>query len=300
MNKPSDIERLKAISFHEGQAYGRLHLLFKQEEQHSQEILRYKGYLALSDSFKALFLESVELFNTQCRPKVKTPLSEHYLMFMPRVANAFMLLCGAERTAIRGYPYQGYTILRNVFDDAVLTSAALQHLTTFYSIEGLDLGKPFDITEVKKLRKATEREVRKRMTGSESGLRPKTIDEFVQWDALFDYETHGARLSLALAKGWLHGTEPLGFLPKFSEGTFAIFMNRFSEIAWMVHRLLPAVQPPAAPLPTVWGDKWRVVDECFEKMVHSLSKEQGKYIGEAIVEFVHAKFPFNERSTFPL
>lgn len=300
MKKVSDIERLDAISVYRGEPYGRVHLLFEEEEKHSQEILRYKGYLALSDAFKALFLESIELFNTQCRPKVKTPLSEHYPIFVPRLANVFMSLCGAERTAIRGYPYQGYASLRNAFDDAVLTSAALQKLTNFYSIEGVDPDKPFDITQVKKLRKATEFEIRKQMTGSQSGLRQKTIDELVQWDALFDYETHGSRLSLALAKGWMQGKEPLGFLPRFSESTFAMFMNRFSEIAWMVHRLIPAIQPPNALMPDEWAEKWRVVDDCFRNMVHSLTKENGKYIGEAMVEFVDAKFPFNERSSFPL
>jgi hypothetical protein len=92
MNKVSDIERLDVISVYRGEPYGRVHLLLEEEEKHSQEILKYKGYLALSDAFKALFLESVELFNTQCRPKVNTPLSEHYPIFVPRLANAFKSL----------------------------------------------------------------------------------------------------------------------------------------------------------------------------------------------------------------
>lgn len=68
----------------------------------------------------------------------------------------------------------------------------------------------------------------------------------------------------------------------------------------MVHRLMPAVQRPYAPLPATWGEKWRVIDDSFKAIVHSLTQQLGKKIGGAIVELVIAKFPFNERSSFPL
>ena len=192
---PEDfVKRLDSISEHEGVAYGRVHLLFDEEEKYGQAILQYKGYLALSDAFKCFFLETVELLNTECRPKVKTPLSEFYPLFVPRLAHSFQCLCGAERVAIRGYPYHGYTLLRNLFDNLVLTSAAFQKITDFYSVEGINPAKPFDPNAFRKLRKVTEFAVRKKMTGDQSGLTKQTLDKLVQWDALFDYETHGARL----------------------------------------------------------------------------------------------------------
>jgi|ERR1039458_1300696 hypothetical protein len=116
------VKRLDAISEYKGVPYGRVHLLFDEEEKHGQATLQYKGYLALSDAFKCFFLETVELVNTECRPKVKTALSEFYPLFVPRLAHAFQSLCGAERVSLRGYPYHGYTLLRNVFDNLVLTS----------------------------------------------------------------------------------------------------------------------------------------------------------------------------------
>jgi hypothetical protein len=182
----------------------------------------------------------------------------------------------------------------------VLSSAALQKVTDFYSIEGLDPNKPFDPNTVRKLRKATEFSVREKMTGAQSGLTKQTQDELAQWDALFDYETHGARLSLAHAQGWLRGAEPLPVLPKFADSAFAMFMNRFAEVGWMTHRLVPLVQPPGAPLSEKWNEKWRIIDESFEITVDSLTKQLGKNIGAAIVDFVKAKFPFNGQSQFPL
>lgn len=294
------VKRLDAISESDGVPYGRAHLLFDAEQKHQQAILQYKGYLALSDAFKCFFLETVELINTVRRPKVTAPLSEFYGMFVPRLAHDFQSLCGAERVAICGYPYHAYTLLRNTFDNLVLTSAALQKVTDFYSIEGVTPGKPPDIAAVKKLHKDTEFEVRKKMTGSDSGLTQETRDELSKWDALFDFEVHGARLSLAGAQGWMKGQESLPVLPRFEEMQFAMFVNRYCEVGWMVHRLTPALQPPGVPLPAAWMEKWRVLDDPFEITVHSLTQQLGKKIGAAIVELVKAKFPFNEQSTFPL
>lgn len=117
---------------------------------------------------------------------------------------------------------------------------------------------------------------------------------------MFDYETHGARLSLTHALEWMKGTAPLPVLPKFTESTFGMFMNRFCEVGWMAHRLVPLVQPPGAPLSDTWRNKWLILDASFEINVDSLTKQLGKKIGSAIVEFVKAKFPFNEKSLFPL
>jgi hypothetical protein len=294
------VKRLDAISESDGIPYSRAQLLFDKEQKYQEAIRQYKGYLALSDAFKCFFLETVELVNTVCRPKVTTPLSEFYAVFLPRLAHSFQSLCGAERVAISGYPYQGYTLLRNTFDNVVMTSAALQKMTDFYSIEGVTPSKPLDIAAVKRLRKYTEFAVRRKMTGSDSGLTQESLDELAKWDALFDLEVHGARLSLAGAQGWMKGLEPLPVLPKFEEMQFGMFLNRYCEVAWMVHRLTSAIQPPGAALPTAWMEKWRVLDDSFEITVHSLTQQLGKKIGGAIVELVKTKFPFNEHSAFPL
>jgi hypothetical protein len=294
------MRQLEAIAEHKGVPFARAHLLFEAEDAHANAVLQYKGYLTLSDAFKCFFLETVERVNTECRPNVKRPLSEHYALLVPRISQSFLSVCGAERIAIKGYPYLGYTSLRNIFDNLVLTSAALQRLTDFYRIEGVVPGTPFDPEEAKKLRKKTEYAVRRTMTGNESGLPAETIAELVKWDAMFDYETHGGRLSATHAMDWMKGQGTLPVLPKFNENAFAMFMNRFGEIAWMLHRLIPVLQPPDAPLPDEWTEKWQILDESFEQSVHSLTEQLGKAIGGAVVTFVKSKFPFNASSLFPL
>lgn len=294
------VKRLEAISESDGIPYGRTHLLFDEEQKYKDAILQFKGYLALSDAFKCFFLETVGLINTHCRPKITAPLPEFFGIFVPRMAHSFQSLCGAERVATCGYPLHAYTLLRNTFDNLVLTSASLQKFTDFYSVEVVERGKPLDIAAMKKLRKNTEYEVRRKMTGSQSNLTQQTLNELEKWDMLFDWEIHGARLSLTGAQNWMKGVEPLPVLPRFNKMQFAMFMNRYCEVGWTTHRLIPALQPPGVSLSDAWKEKWRVLDDSFELTVKALTEEGGKPIGAAIVELVKAKFPFNEHSTFPL
>ena len=98
----------------------------------------------------------------------------------------------------------------------------------------------------------------------------------------------------------MRGKERLPVFPQFRERDFAMFMNRYCEIAWMTHRLIPLLQPPAIPLDQRWQEKWNVIDKSFGIVSLSPTKENGKAIGAAIVEYVNAKFPFSADSTFPL
>jgi hypothetical protein len=293
------MERLERVSLHEGIPFGRAHSIFDAENAHAAGVLALEGYLALSDAFKCFFIETVELINTQLRPKVKRPVSEHYVIFLPRLTSDFRALCGAERVAINGYPYQGYTLIRNVFDSLVLSSAALQSVVDFYSIEGVEPGATFDPKASHRLRKKAEFEARKKMTGKDSGLSDETVAELEKWDGLFDAETHGSRLSKTHAMEWMKGVGPLQVLPLYDEDMFAVFLNRYCEVGWMLHRLVPLAQPHNTLLDQNWADKWHVIDESFEQMVDSLTHQLGKRIGRVIVEFVKSKFPFSPSSAFP-
>lgn len=297
------MEQLDAAFVHEGRNFGRLRLIIDAEKTFSEAARKFRGHRALSDAFKACFLEAVELLNAHCQPLMKVTLSEFYNLFLPRVVSAFHTLCAAEGAAFNGYPRPAFTMLRNAFDDCVLTSAALQKITDFYKIEGLDptsTGKAFDPIAVKKARKSNEFQVRKLMTGSDSGLGADIIGELEGLDALYDLEVHGSRLSLTQAVEFMKGRGPLPVVPTFSVRDFALFMNRYNEVAWSLHRLVPAMQPPDAPMPADWAARWMLVDESFDRCVRALTKELGKKVGDAYADFMKVKFPFTAMSTFPL
>ena len=138
MSPEEFIRRLQDISISGGIPYGRTRLIAEEEQKYNSKVLQYKGHFALSNAFKCFFLETVELVNTHCRPQITAPVPGFYGLFVPRMANAFQSLCGAERIAILGYPLLAYTVLRNIFDNLILSSASLQKVTDFHSIEGVD------------------------------------------------------------------------------------------------------------------------------------------------------------------
>lgn len=53
---------------------------------------------------------------------------------------------------------------------------------------------------------------------------------------------------------WLKGTGPFSVVPAFNEYGVALHMNRYCEIGWMVHRLLPLLQPKGLDHPAPWKE----------------------------------------------
>jgi hypothetical protein len=296
-------DRLKGLSIFEGRVFGRLRLIYEEEATYRERARNYKGYWALSDAFKCFFLETIELTNGQ-RSKVTEPLSAFYGLMVPRLVSAFRYTCGAEHLAEFGYPLEAFTIQRNIFDLLVLTSAALQKFTDFYKLDGLDETAPsetrLDFKKVVKLRRKTERAVISKMLGADSGLSQSAQDELAVLNRLFDNEVHGARLSFAGAAGFLKGQDGLSVVPSFVERNLAMYLNRAWELEWMLHRLLPLLQPVGIMLPDSWADKWRALDDSFRYSVNEMTAQLGKAIGAAFVEFVDTKFPFDASSPFPL
>ncbi len=104
-------------------------------------------------------------------------------------------------------------------------------------------------------------------------------------------------IAVALTLATLHAK--LRMLPKREKMDAAMLMNRWTEAAWMVHRLMPTLQMQHLKFPDDWRRQWTVLDESFAPMVQSLSNHLGKKIGDAMVEFVNTKFPFGVDSFNP-
>jgi hypothetical protein len=295
------MDRLERISRYDDEPYGRCQLLFEEEHAYGVAVTsQMSGYLALSDAFKCFYLETVERLNTECRPKVTKPLSEFYPLFFARLNNNFETLVASERVALHGYPHQAFALHRNNFDNAVLTAAAMQRFTDFYSIEGVVPGQAFDERSMKSLRKKTEFAIQEIMLGAKSALSQPTSEALNKINITFDLEVHGSRLSLAKACDWLKGAAPLRIMPTFDPREFSLHMNRYVEVAWMVCRMIPMIQPPEAPLAPDWRESWEVLDDSFRIICDAMTSECGKPFGAAFVEFVHTKLPFDADTVFPL
>jgi hypothetical protein len=233
------------------------------------------------------------------RTRAENTFSEKMSQFKGYAVHCTQTARAGEVAAVNGYPMQGYALLRNVYDDCVLASGAMQGLTTFEELAGVRPNEDFDEERMRKNRKVTEYRVRRRMDGAESGLSPEVLGWLATIDKMYDMETHGGRLSTAHNMDWLKGASPLAVVPRYVEVRAALFMNRFCEVAWMVHRLLPLMQLPRNAFSTEWGARWRVVDDCFDHMIASLAESLQKPAFAAVREFVRIKFQFNASSRFP-
>jgi hypothetical protein len=293
-------ENLEKISIYNGRLYGRAFNLFDAEDEYKKECVKFEGFFIISDSFKCFNLESIELFNIKCVPLMTSQISFAYSLFISRIVSTFKLLCSAERIAIHGYPTQACAFLRNVFDNLVLISAASQRITTFEKIDGLTKEPNTDLKNSKTLRIKTEREIRRIMTGNDSGLSPKTLEHLELINNLYDIEVHSGGITRLEDIPWIKGEKPLPILPKFQERSFSMFMNRYFEVIWMYHRLLPLLQPKNLNFGKKWNEEWQIIDDSLKKAQESFTIQMGSEMGAAIVEFITLKFPFTQDSRLPL
>jgi hypothetical protein len=184
--KPAEfVTRLASTPFE-----GDLRLLEAAEGNFRTAMAAYKGYEALAFAFMRFFLETVYVYNRDIVPSVRGPVSAQHNLFIEKLVRAFLTLRSARLTAHSGYPLQGFTLLRNIYDDCVLASAVMQGLTNFEELAGVKPGEDFDPARCRKNRIATERAVRAKMDGNDSGLPRQVLAALKLVDDMYDSETH--------------------------------------------------------------------------------------------------------------
>jgi hypothetical protein len=85
--------------------------------------------------------------------------------------------------------------------------------------------------------------------------------------------------------------------PTFHEQAFAMYMNRASEVGWLILRLLPYLQIQENGFGIDWHRKCAVLDDSFRYMVHGLSN-LGKKIGDAFITLVDERFSFGRSLSY--
>lgn len=251
------------------------------------------GFVALSRAFKSFLLSTVNLSASWSTSRA---LTETHAWLLPRMSGSFHTICGAETSALRGYPGPAFALLRNVFDTAIVTSAVAQGFVTFMEAEGLVRGEAFDAVQIARRRKRCEFDIHERMLAKASGLGDVARHELEKLNKLYDFETHGQRMTATAAMAWMRGEKPLNFLPHYNQMNYALFMNRFCEVSWMYHRLVPLMLPSDVPVGGNWSDRWSKLDACFCQVVAAMTVDLGKAVGDAVVELITKKFPFGADS----
>jgi len=260
---------------------------------------KYYGHRVLTDSFMDFFGETIwkqaEYNNKngwpQDRPYYVTCLLMYLTMFRSFRSGELLALQG-------GYPLQGYVIQRSIKDQALALCAAANKIETFGRLFGWDGmgGDPWSkdqYGEVIKNRMKVEDKIVRNIVGKSSDLTQETQDQLTSWNRLFNWEAHRGLFTLFRASHRVLVDKKLEMVlgPSPDEMNETMYMNRCTELGWMILRLLPYARRAETPKEAAWDKKWKLLDDSFRMMVEGLGG-LGKKIAPAIVELVDTKFAF--------
>lgn len=293
-------------TFHEGGVIGpRLLPVFASENAYGPIVdEKSAGHLCLREDFQSFLYESIRL-GEAVRQRRGSAAPQWHGVLLLEFASLFRVFRAADVVFHAGYPLDGVSLLRDARDRGMYLAAVGRGETSLAELEGFERDpanrRPLDEDEwnsVRKRRERIERAVLKRTIGEESGLPELIVQEARGWTQLFHLEVHGSRLSRASEfREYYRANAPLSLEPTWRETPMAMFINRFTETAWLTHRCLPQLQLVSREFGEQWADRWRVMDEALREDVASLWR-MAKPISEAVTFVVEAKFEFTPSNCF--
>ena len=276
-------KKIEAIAVREA-AYG---LLVKSS---------FKGYEVIINAFQEFFAESLEFaYSVWTLPDRKPTPPSYAEVVRWHLAN-FKNLRAALACFYNGYPLDGYALLRRLKESALCLGALLSGITTYPQLNGDDpalapSNAPFtqkDMQNMRERRKKEERRILRIMIRKESGLPPDVLEELGSWEDFFHLEVHGSRLTRFID---IRSNKPNSLAPAYDKMTCAMFLNRFSEICWMLHRTLPILQLSYRRFDDHWLRRWNLLDANFIESEGGLAAMEKKLAGDFIT-FMNIKFGF--------
>ncbi|MBN4081269.1 hypothetical protein JYT44_02770 [Caldithrix abyssi] len=280
----------------DGYVGGNLYNIYDMETECGTEYLEFAyGQNILIESFQSFFLETLEnalqWVNDHGWPKG----CESYHLFIVYYTILFRSFRACENLLYKGYPLDGYSLLRDLKDRTIFLSAIANNITTFKSIfvyGGIRVSTDKNWRDISNKRKKEEFRILNLLIRKDSGFPKKVQEALDMWEMLFHEEVHGSKFSFLFEYGdWVKNKTPLLVGPTPKLKPMAMYMNRASEIAWMIVRLLPYLQVKENSFGDRWHEKHKILDESFRFMQKGLSKI-GKEIGDAFISFVDEKFSF--------
>jgi len=267
----------------------------KDNEKHF--ISTYHGQDVLINCFQSFFIETIksayDLINKNGWPKG----ADSYGLILLHFVIMFRSYRACENLLFKGYPLDGYALLRDLKDRAIFTCAIAHNISSFSRLHGYDAKLELKTTEdLKKLKDKCMKEenrILNKIIRKDSGLPPDVLSELEKWEYLFNREVHGSKFSFSSELfRWVSEKKspPIGPLPDMN--SLGMYMNRAVEIAWMIVRLLPYLQPSENAFGEEWQKKHFILDDSFLYTQKGLA-EIGKKIGDAFIFFVEQKFSFD-------
>jgi hypothetical protein len=297
MNTAEWQKRLEDNFLLNGKVSDNLLAVYDQENKCGDYFINtFHGQNVLINSFQSFFADTIDSAFIwiskhgwpEDRPYYSTILLYYIILFRSFRA--------CENLLLNGYPLDGYALIRDLKDRAIFIAGIAHNITTFPSIYGYEAIKAIkddDWKKIKNRRKSEEYRVLNKILRKDSGLPNHVQEELKIWEELFHEEVHGSKLSFLGELGNWKNNNIISIGPLPRESSMAMYMNRSSEIGWLIVRLLPYLQLA----PSAFGDSWQkkliILDDSFRHMEQGISR-MGKKIADAFLYFVDTKFYFPE------
>lgn len=264
------------------------------------------GFKVMALSSLVFFHETLRIVLSQFLKDNNTPHKYYTPVLVQYIAN-FKNLRATYILFEKGYPFDGFALLRDLSERAIFYAAAGNKYITIPDLFGhIGLDENLEnITDeqrdqIQNKIKETGKKAVKELLGNFRQNYKQFYDELEILRDLFNREVHSSKLTYANQLiPWVKGmrSPSLGPIDDDEDQGLIMYMNRFAEIGWMHHRLLPLLQFNNNSFDTDWKDKWIIIDESFHFLVKSLS-ESGLLIADAIIKLLDTEFNFNPSHSF--
>ncbi len=277
---------------------GHLRIVHEAEDRVSDYLVtNFRGQDALLCSFQSFLIETLMLANKEINRHGWLKNAPNYSVALAAFFILFRRFRACEVLYMKGYPLDGYALMRDIKDRAFLFAGVAHNITTVEKTLGLPVRQTSNRdaygNEAKQNRKGNERRVMHAMTGKTSGLPSDVQEDLKRWDGMFNLEMHGGMYSLMQEiQGLQEGRVPqMG--PAAVQDAYIMYMNRSSELGWMVTRLLPYLQMTENAFGEEWQRKRDILDDSFRYMLEGLSN-LGKRLGASFIMMMDDKFAFKQ------
>jgi hypothetical protein len=274
-----------------------LEVLQMEKENEKHFISTYHGQDVLINCFQSFFIETIKSAYNLIRKNGWPKGVDGYGQVLLYFVIMFRSFRACENLLFKGYPFDGFALLRDLKDRAIFMCAIAHNISSFSRLYGydakLELKSPEDIKKLKDVCMKEENRIQNMIIRKESGLLPDILSELAKWERLFNHEVHGSKFSfLSELHIWISESKPPPIGPVPNLKALGMYMNRACEIAWLIVRLLPYLQPSENAFGEEWQKKHLILDDSFLYAQKGLA-EIGKKIGDAFIFFVDQKFSFD-------
>lgn len=284
---------------------GAFGLVLAAENDYEQSLRsQFPSYYAMIDGFQVFLAETLATADSKRREVDPCNCPKNFGVFLLTITGSFQEMRAANLSLTAGYPMPAYVLLRNLKERVLLLGAVGNQYTTVSKAKGLEGAEineetgRLNLCTVRQARMKEEQQIFDRMLrGESSGLAGKTRESLKKWERLFNEEVHGGHGFISLnGISWVQGRVPLPVAPAPEQQALTLFMDCSWEVAWLLLRLLPLLQPEPGAFGAPWKHDWQLLNNSFKQAANGFTRE-GKPIGEAIIELVEQKFSFSPELT---